>query len=298
MSRHRARRRARAGTAVAALSVVALLLMAGMFVIPLVDPVATRALAPRPDVAQTPERALAVAAAAVEPASPEVIAALPEARYDAVIPALDATAPPRALPTLIVELTRDVALYGHDRRAPVARLAARNFLGDATVVAAFPAGPGGWQLVLTPARRTLPSAPGSASAQSSAWVRSADLGAGTPVAHRVEIAVGAGRLSIEGPGARASFDIGVGAASTPTPVGVVGYLQARYLDPAQGQARHRIQLTSLHATADDEPFGGADGGLIGIHHGSGSSHGCVRVEAAALAALDELPLGTPVRIVE
>ena len=28
---------------------------------------------------------------------------------------------------------------------------------------------------------------------------------------------------------------------------------------------HPIQLTSLHATAADEPFGGSDGGLIGIH---------------------------------
>ena len=69
----------------------------------------------------------------------------------------------------------------------------------------------------------------------------------------------------------------------------------------QGQSEHRIQLTSLHATGSDEPYGGADGGLIGIHYqaqASGAvSHGCIRLSAEAVAAVDALPLGTPVRIV-
>ncbi|MGN6503269.1 MAG: L,D-transpeptidase family protein, partial [Pseudolysinimonas sp.] len=111
------------------------------------------------------------------------------------------------------------------------------------------------------------------------------------------ITVPRGRLTITGPDGAREFPADVGGPQTPTPTGVVGYLQARYLDPAQGQSAYRIQLTSLHATAADEPYGGDDGGLIGVHLGSGSSHGCVRLGAAAIAAVDALPRGTPVRIV-
>jgi lipoprotein-anchoring transpeptidase ErfK/SrfK len=79
------------------------------------------------------------------------------------------------------------------------------------------------------------------------------------------------------------------------------YLEARCLDPAQGQAVHPIQLTSLRATAADEPYGGSDGGLIGIHYQEVSSgavtHGCVRLDEQAIQAVNALPLGTPVSIV-
>jgi hypothetical protein len=81
---------------------------------------------------------------------------------------------------------------------------------------------------------------------------------------------------------------------------VTGYLEARYLDPAQNQSAHPVQLTSLHSSAADDPFGGDDGGLIGIHFepvASGAvSHGCIRVRSAALDAVNALPLGTPVEI--
>ena len=194
-------------------------------------------------------------------------------------------------------LDDDVALYPAARDHPVARLAARNFLGQPTVVLAYPPRTDGWQLVLTPARRRLPSAGPGAIAQSYGWVRADAVPRQTEAAYRVEISVPRGRLTISGPDGTQAFPADVGGPQTPTPTGVVGYLQARYLDPAQGQSAYRIQLTSLHATAADEPYGGDDGGLIGLHLGSGSSHGCVRLGAAAIAAVDALPLGTPVRIV-
>jgi lipoprotein-anchoring transpeptidase ErfK/SrfK len=63
-----------------------------------------------------------------------------------------------------------------------------------------------------------------------------------------------------------------------------------------------IQLTSLHATTKDEPYGGEDGGLIGIHYNQTTtgavSHGCVRLTAEAIQAVNRLPLGTPVTMVK
>jgi hypothetical protein len=231
--------------------------------------------------------------------SADEIARLPEARFDAVIPALDVAPPKRFTggPSVILTLSADVALYPAARDRPVARLAARNFLGHPTVVLAYPPRVDGWQLVLTPARRQLPSAGPGAIAQSFGWVRADAVPTQAAAEYRVEISVPRGRLTITGPGGTRVFPADVGGPQTPTPTGVVGYLQARYLDPAQGQSAYRIQLTSLHATAADEPYGGDDGGLIGLHLGAGSSHGCVRLGAQAITAVDDLPLGTPVRIV-
>lgn len=236
---------------------------------------------------------------AVPTPSADQLAGLPEARFDAVIPALDVDPPKRFTggPSLILTLTDDVALYPAARDRPVARLSARNFLGRPTVVLAYPPRPDGWQLVLTPARRQLPSAGPGAIAQSYGWVRADAVPTQAEARFRVEISVPRGRVTITGPTGTRAFPADVGGPETPTPTGVVGYLQARYLDPAQGQSAFRIQLTSLHATAADEPYGGDDGGLIGLHLGSGQSHGCVRLGAEALAAVDDLPLGTPVRIV-
>ena len=224
------------------------------------------------------------------------LATLPEARYDAVIRQLDAREPKRfgRGPTLAFTLTSDLPLYGADRHAPVARLAADNFLGDPTVVLGYPPRPDGWQLVLTPARVRLPST-GTAPAQSYAWVRADALPPPATARARIEISVDAQTLTIREGATVRVYPAGVGSTSTPTPR-ATGYLQARYLDPAQGQRDFPIQLTSLHATAADEPYGGADGGLIGIHLGSGSSHGCIRLGADAIAAVTALPLGTPVSI--
>ncbi|WP_240183645.1 L,D-transpeptidase [Leifsonia aquatica] len=117
------------------------------------------------------------------------------------------------------------------------------------------------------------------------------------------VSVSAQSLTITDATGRAehTFAVGVGAPGTPTPVGVTGYLEAQYLDPDQGQRLHRIQLTSLHATAADEPYGGSDGGLIGIHYESEASgavsHGCIRLGADAITAVDALALGTPIVII-
>jgi len=233
-----------------------------------------------------------------------VTAEIAEARYDAVIPALPA-APAGIDPaaTQIGTLAVDAVVSAEPGGVPVAFLAGKNFLDEPTTVLVLSQRDDGWSQVLTPARSSLPSEDPGAPAQTAGWIRTDTLRTTTPVSQRVVIAVGSQTLSvIDGDGTTRSYSVGVGADDTPTPVGVTGYLQARYLDPAQGQTEHRIQLTSLHSTASDEPFGGTDGGLIGIHYNRTNtgavSHGCLRLDAEAISAVDALPLGTPITITE
>jgi lipoprotein-anchoring transpeptidase ErfK/SrfK len=231
------------------------------------------------------------------------IKALPASEYDAVIPGLLA-APAKIDITDSYTVAFDTVVYGADFRTPVARIPAKDFLGQPTVVVRADER-GKWSLVLTAARQQLPSkaAPDSpAPAQSAAWVPTASLRPVAKLTNRVVISTSKQTLDIvDARGKKLqSFPVGVGTDETPTPTGT-GYLQARYLDPAQGQSEHRIQLTSLHATAADEPYDGSDGGLIGIHYQATAtgavSHGCVRLSAEAIAAVDALPLGTAVQIV-
>lgn len=235
--------------------------------------------------------------------TPSAIAALPAAVYDAVIPGLLA-APAEPRITHASSVAFDTPVYGADFATAVARIPAKDFLGKPTVVVPVETR-GAWSMVLTASRQLLPSQAGegtTAPAQTAAWLPTSALGTSSALPHRVVVSVSAQTLTITDAHGKAeqTFPVGVGTEETPTPTGTTGYLQARYLDPAQGQTVHRIQLTSLHATAADEPYGGADGGLIGVHYqdvASGAvSHGCVRLSADAITAVDRLPLGTPITV--
>ncbi|MDR6866597.1 lipoprotein-anchoring transpeptidase ErfK/SrfK [Microbacterium resistens] len=236
--------------------------------------------------------------------SDAALAALPEARYDAVIPALPAAPAEIDLAAAQVgALAENTPISAEEGGSPVAWLAGENFLYEPTTVFVLRTTADGWSEILTPARKTLPSQAADSPAQTSGWVRQEAVQAAAAVTSRVVIAEGAQTLTVTAPdGSVAEFPVGIGAEDTPTPTGVTGYLQARYLDPAQGQTEYPIQLSTLHSTAADEPYGGSDGGLIGIHYdptNSGAiSHGCVRLSAEAIAAVNALPLGTPVTITE
>ncbi|WFR68118.1 L,D-transpeptidase [Curtobacterium flaccumfaciens] len=238
----------------------------------------------------------------VPPVAASALAALPEAQYSAVIGGLmpsDRT----VTSDTVFRLTADAPLFGADRRTPVARFAAKDFLQQPTTVVGLRRD-GDWELVLTPARRQLPSKAGGsgAAAQTSAWVPVSSLRKVSTPTSRVVISTKDQTVSIVTASGRVSqrFDAGVGTAGTPTPTGVIGYLEQRYVDPTQGTGDHPIQLTSLHSSAADEPYGGHDGGLIGLHWNATTSgavsHGCVRLDAEAVAAVDALPLGTLVTV--
>lgn len=299
-SRGRSRRIAIAAIAVAVVAAVAVVGSIALTNVPHPSaPVSTHSVAKaEPTISATPSSPPYTAPSAAE------IAALPEAKYNAVIPGLmastESTIPAAA--TASYSISADAPLYGADRKAPVARLAAKNFLADNTIVVPVTFS-GDWALVLTPSRQQLPSQQGgNAAAQSAGWLRRDLLTKVGGLPTHVVVALGAQTVSIVNADDSVvrSFAAGVGASSTPTPTGVVGYIQARYLDPAQGQSKYPINLTSLHASASDEPYSGHDGGLIGVHYEAAAtgniSHGCVRLNASAVTAINALPLGTLVVI--
>lgn len=238
------------------------------------------------------------------PLTPDQVAALPAATYDAVVPGLVAftTADTTAMTTSYI-VTTDTPLYNDARTKAVARLLATDFLEAPTVV--VPVGKSGkWTLVMTPARVELPSKNGgTAPAQSAGWIRTDALSRPTSTPDRIVVSVTAGTLTILDKAGKATvYEAGVGTSKAPSPTGVTGYLQQRYVDPSQGTGDTAIQLTSLHSAAADEPYSGSDGGLIGIHFNKKNSgqvsHGCIRIAAAAVAAVNMLPLGTPITITD
>ncbi len=180
------------------------------------------------------------ATASTMPSVPDVdataLAALPEARYSAVVGGLlpvDRTVSSAE----VFRLRADAPLFGSDRQHPVARFAAADFLGQPTTVVGL-RHEGAWELVLTPARQELPSAAdGHAAAQTAAWVpRDTLVQQATPTSH-VVISTADQTVSIVSSSGQVSrsFPAGIGTSDTPTPTGVTGYLEQRYVDPARAQ---------------------------------------------------------------
>lgn len=264
---------------------------------------ATATSSARPTARTTPT-ATQTPAAAYTPLTAAALAALPEAMYDAVIPGLlpsTITTIPAAA-TSSYTLTADAPLFGAGQQTAVARLAKLNFMQSPTIVVPVQTS-GTWSLVLTPARQQLPSKDGVAAAQTAGWIPTSFLVKADTLTQYLTVSVSQQRVSIVNADGSvvASFPAGVGAADTPTPTNVVGYLQARYLDPKQNQTVYPIQLASLHSSVADEPYGGNDGGLIGVHYNPVAtgdvSHGCVRLAKDAITAVNKLPLGTLITIV-
>lgn len=253
----------------------------------------------------TPSATPSPSAAPYSAPTPAEVAALPEAKYNAVIPGLLASvlASVPAEATAVYSIAVDAPLYGADLTTPVGRFAAMNFLKQRSVIVPIRFA-GDWALVLTPSRRSLPSHDRDAPAQTAAWMRRDLLTKVQDLSLHVVIAVAAQTVSIVDASGVVihTFSAGVGARSTRTPTGVTGYIEARYLDPAQNQTVYPIGLTSMHSSDSDEPFGGDDGGLIGIHyeatHSGSVSHGCVRLSGPDITIFDRLPLGTPIVMVD
>lgn len=236
--------------------------------------------------------------------SAKQIARLPEAGYDRVIGGLMPVTSAAVAEVRVGRLRASAPLYRTDRAAPIARMQATGPFGDPNPIVVI-ATAGEWHLVLTPARRVLPSASARvwAPAQTAAWTPARYLRGVAEASARITVNVRAGTMRVTRDGSREQvFRVGVGATGTPTPTGVTGYLEARFINPASGTRGTRVQLTSLHTTTADDPAGGPSGGLIALHwwpNASGAvSHGCVRLSEKALAAVDALPLGTPIVLVD
>lgn len=195
----------------------------------------------------------------------ETVAALPEARYDAVIDGLigySASVVPSDM-GVAYTVSSDTPIYGQDRLLPVARLNEFNFLGEKSVVVVVSFFEG-WALVLTPARQSTPSATsGVAPAQTAGWVHADVLAIAHLAPDRIVVSVGEQSLTIiDGAGVQtAAFAIGVGTPETPTPTGVTGYLHpllprqqrsgvAWMPPPARDGDRRRQPAPARHAHHD------------------------------------------------
>ena len=137
---------------------------------------------------------------------------------------------------------------------------------------------------------------------STGWVGTADVTVkGVP--WRVDVHLGAHQLRLYESGRlSATYPIGVGTGTTPTPGGTF-YLKEllRPPDPDGAYGPFAYGLSGFSATLDC--FKGQDA-VIGLHGtnepdsiGRDVSHGCIRLRNRDITALAEkLPLGTPVRI--
>lgn len=247
-----------------------------------------------------PSGAIPASLPAYAPLDAAAIASLPEARYDGVIPGLIPVSSKDVGSTFrTAQLNGYAPLFGAGAKNAVARLNPIDFTGAASAIAVART-TGDWALILTPARAQQPSATsGHAAAQTAAWIPTSYLTNVQPAAARITVDTTALTMTITQTGvATQTFPIAAGKDSTPTPTGVTGYLQARYVDASQGTGTTQIQLTSLHSVVEDDPAGGSSGGLIAIHYFPAStgkiSHGCIRVEQAAVTAVNKLPIGTPI----
>ena len=148
---------------------------------------------------------------------------------------------------------------------------------------------GEWVQVLLPSRPN-----GSAG-----WVRSADVErATTPFA--IAVHLGSRTMELLRDGERVGrWEVGIGAADTPTPTGRT-YLLGAFHDPGQDFSPVILPL-STHSPSFDTYGGGP--GTVAFHtwpddsgYGEAVSDGCIRVPGDALEQLTRVPLGTLVTI--
>ncbi|MEK6311038.1 MAG: L,D-transpeptidase, partial [Curtobacterium sp.] len=227
--------------------------------------------------------------------------ALPAADYKAVIPDLMPFRETVNAPVQVGHVSSVTPVYGSDRKEAVARIDPTDFLGKQAPVVVVDQR-GAWSKILTPARVTLPSTSNAvAPAQSAGWVKSSAVQSLRTVRERVDVDLTARTLTVTNAAGETSvFEVGIGTDTTPTPSAVSGYLEARYVDPSQGTGDQPIQLTSLHSETQDTPVPGSAGGVIAAHYYDARtgavSHGCLRLAADAIAAIDALPLGSIVTV--
>ena len=221
--------------------------------------------------------------------SGSTLAALPEATTATSIAAspLD-TATSEQEPGLVAHNPRTIPVFTEPGGTAFARLPEQQLGGDTwlPVIARRP----GWAKVL------LPNRPNNAAG----WVDATAVEfARTP--YEVRVALGPARLTLLRDGQPVgSWPISSGTSKTPTPTGRT-FLLASITDPKQTYSPVILPL-GIHSNVLDTFAGGP--GTVAIHSwrtaitGRPASHGCVRVDKAALDALTDVPLGSVVRIDE
>ena len=226
------------------------------------------------------------------------LATLPEVNVFAVIPALpvDDDAFTAPLPERAVARGSGAPVWADPSGEPVAYLP-REYVHDGTTVPVVQKQEH-WVKVLLTGRQAVPSQ-GSA-AQVTGWLRTADVDL-EPADTSVVVSISARTVDIVrgGVAERIATDFAWGTPETPTPLGRT-FIMTTAVVPEYGYTRgHPIVYWAAQSPTLDG-FGGADVAISAFHyHDSRSgpiSNGCIRVDAAAIARLAELPLGTPVLV--
>jgi lipoprotein-anchoring transpeptidase ErfK/SrfK len=221
------------------------------------------------------------------------LARLPRATTYASIPAAPGDpAPFAATSGLVVHPRAPQIVYSGPGKPPVAVLPPAE-LGAPTWVPVVQASPG-WDRVLLPSRPN----------RATGWIYTAAAGGSQLDTRRstylVQISTGARTLSILDDGRLlGTWTAAVGAPATPTPTGRTFLLAL--LAPPHPTYSPLILPLGFHSDTLDTYGGGP--GTVGVHgwpnpsvFGRAVSHGCVRVPAAALHALSQVPLGSLVLI--
>jgi len=221
------------------------------------------------------------------------LARLPRATTYASIPAAPGDpAPFAATGGLVVHPRAPQIVYSGPGKPPVAVLPPAE-LGAPTWVPVVQASPG-WERVLLPSRPN----------RATGWIYTGAAGGSRldtrRSAYLVQINTGARTLSIlDGGRLLGTWTAAVGAPATPTPTGRTFLLAL--LAPPHPTYSPLILPLGFHSDTLDTYGGGP--GTVGVHgwpnpsvFGRAVSHGCVRVPAAALRALSQVPLGSLVLI--
>lgn len=193
---------------------------------------------------------------------------------------------------LVVRPLAPQVVYAGPGQAPVAVLPATE-LGGPTWVPVVQTSPG-WDRVLLPSRPN----------RASGWIFTGGANGAQLETRRssylVRIMVAARKLSVTDDGrSLGTWTVAVGEPSTPTPIGRTFVLAM--LAPPHPTYSPLILPLGFHSDTLTT-FGGGPG-TVGVHgwpdpsvFGRAISHGCVRVPAAALRVLAQVPLGSLVLI--
>ena len=191
---------------------------------------------------------------------------------------------------VVVHPTRTQAVYARPGGQPVAALPTSELSGP-TWVPVVQSQPG-WDRVLLPARPN----------RSTGWIYLDAGGLRTAYSpYRIEVNLAAYRLTVrDGGRSLGSWKVAIGAPGTPTPTGRTFLLAS--LSPRHPTYSPLILPLGLHSGALSTFAGGP--GTVGLHgwpdpavFGHAVSNGCVRVPAAALRVLSQVPLGSAVMII-
>jgi lipoprotein-anchoring transpeptidase ErfK/SrfK len=221
------------------------------------------------------------------------LAGLPRATTYASIPAAPGDPAPFALTGgLVVHPLAPQVVYSGPGKPPVAVLPPAE-LGAPTWVPVVQSSPG-WERVLLPSRPN----------RATGWIYTGGAGGSRldtrRSAYLVRISTGARTLTIlDGGRLLGTWTAAVGAPATPTPTGRTFLLAL--LAPPHPTYSPLILPLGFHSDTLDTYGGGP--GTVGVHgwpnpsvFGRAVSHGCVRVPAAALHILSQVPLGSLVLI--